>query len=73
VYGEVRPSIKVKDVLRNCERDCSSLGTLNHLVIMGGVNDTARNKTKNYSKNLGKCMLPKTVRMLLTIYQPGII
>jgi hypothetical protein len=51
VYGEVRPSIKVKDVLRNCERDCSSLGSPNHIVIMGGVNDIARNETKNCIKN----------------------
>jgi hypothetical protein len=46
VYGEVRPSATIKGVL-NCERDCSSLGSWDHVVIMGGANDIARNETKN--------------------------
>jgi lysophospholipase L1-like esterase len=50
MYGEVRPSTKVKDVLKNCERDCSSLGSWDHVVIMGGANDITQNETKNFIK-----------------------
>jgi hypothetical protein len=47
VFGEVRPSAKIRDVLKNCERDCSILGPKDHVVIMGGANDIAKNETKN--------------------------
>jgi hypothetical protein len=57
VYGEVRnSSTKVRDVLRNCGRDCSSLGSQDH-TIMEGANDTARNETKNCMKTLKKTLV----------------
>jgi hypothetical protein len=46
VFGEVRPGAKVKDVVINCVRDCAVLGPKDHVVIMGGANDIARNETK---------------------------
>lgn len=51
VYGEVSPSTKVKDVPKNCERDCSSLGSRDHIVITGSTNDIARNETREFHKN----------------------
>jgi hypothetical protein len=56
VYGEVRPSTKVRDVLRNCGKDCSSL----HTVIMGGANNIARNETKNCMRTLKKTLVTLT-------------
>jgi hypothetical protein len=47
VSGEVRPGAKVKDVLKNCVRDCTVLGPQDHVVIMGGANDISRNETMN--------------------------
>jgi lysophospholipase L1-like esterase len=47
VSGEVRPGAKVKDVLKNCVRDCTILGPQDHVVIMGGANDISRNETRN--------------------------
>lgn len=47
VYDGTSPCVKVKDVLKTCERDCSSLCSWDHAVIMGGVNDIAINETKN--------------------------
>ena len=35
VYGEVRPGAKVKDVLKNCVKECAVLGPQDHVVIMG--------------------------------------
>jgi hypothetical protein len=46
VFGEVRPGAKVKDVLKNCVKDCAVLSPQDHVIIMGGANDTARNETK---------------------------
>jgi hypothetical protein len=45
--GEVRPGAKVKDVLKNCVRDCTVLGPQDHVVIMGGASDISRNETRN--------------------------
>jgi hypothetical protein len=59
VYGEVRNSTKVRDVLRNCGRDCSSLGSQDHTIIEG-ANDTARNETKNCIKTLKKTLAALT-------------
>jgi lysophospholipase L1-like esterase len=47
VSGEVRPGAKVKDVIKNCVRDCTVLGPQDHVVIMGGANDISRNVTRN--------------------------
>jgi hypothetical protein len=47
VSGEVRPGVKIKDVLKNCVRDCTVLGPQDHVVIMGGDNDIYRNETIN--------------------------
>jgi hypothetical protein len=47
VFGEIKPAAKVKDVLKNCVRDCTALGQQDRVVIMGGANDISRNETKN--------------------------
>jgi hypothetical protein len=47
VFGEVRPSAKIRDVLKNCDSNCSILGPQDHVVIMGGANDIAKKETKN--------------------------
>jgi lysophospholipase L1-like esterase len=46
----------VKEVLKNCVRDCAVMGPQNHVVIMGGANDISRNETKNCINTL-KCTL----------------
>jgi hypothetical protein len=56
VFGEVRPGAKVKDVLKNCVRDCTEMGPQNHRVIMGGANDTARNETRNCINTLKRTL-----------------
>jgi hypothetical protein len=47
MFGEIRPGAKVKDVLKNCVRDCTALDPQDHVVIMGGANDISRIETKN--------------------------
>jgi hypothetical protein len=58
VSGEVRPGAKVKDVLKNCVRDCTVLGPQDHVVIMGGANDISRNETINCINTLKSTLCP---------------
>jgi hypothetical protein len=58
VSGEVRPGVKVKDVLKNCVRDCTALGPQDHFVIMGGANDISRIETINCINTLKTTLCP---------------
>jgi hypothetical protein len=66
---ELRPSAEVKDlkdVLMNCERDFSSLGSWYHLVIMRGASDIPRNEM-NYIKTIKETFAAPTCMNVVLI------
>jgi hypothetical protein len=72
VYSKVRPTLhyivrstKVEDVLKNCERDCSS-----QVAIMGGANDIARNETKNCINTLKRTLATLTCMNVVVLNIP---
>ena len=70
VYGEVRPGAKVKDILKNCVKECAVLGPQDHVVIMGGANDIFRNETKNCITTLKSILSALTSRNLVVLSKP---
>jgi hypothetical protein len=71
VFGEVRPSAKIRDMLINCERDCSILGPQDHVVIMGGANDIAKNETKNCINTLKRTLSALTSTNVVVLNIPS--
>jgi hypothetical protein len=70
VFGEVRPGAKVKDVLKNCVRDCAEMGPQDHSVIMGGANDIARNETRNCINTLKRTVSALTCTNVVVLNIP---
>jgi lysophospholipase L1-like esterase len=70
VFGEVRPSAKIRDVLKTCERECSMLGPQDHVVIMGGANDIAKNETKNCINTLKRTLSALTSTNVVVLIIP---
>jgi hypothetical protein len=69
--GEVRPGAKVKDVLKNCVRDCTVLGPQDHVVIMGGANDISRNESKNCINTLKTTLSALTYTNVMVLNIPA--
>jgi lysophospholipase L1-like esterase len=57
-------------MLKNCERDCSILGPQDHVVIMGGANDMAKNETKNCINTLKKTLSALTSTNVVVLNIP---
>jgi hypothetical protein len=70
VFAEVRPGAKVKDVLKNCVRDCSVRGPQDHAVIIGGANDISRNETKNCINTLKRTLSAVTSTYVMVLNIP---
>jgi hypothetical protein len=68
--SEVRPSVKIRDVLKNCERDCSILGPQDHVVIMGGANHIAKKETKNCINTLKRTLSALTSTNVVVLNIP---
>jgi hypothetical protein len=71
VCGEVRLGAKVKDVLKNCVRDCTALGPQDHVVIMGGATDISRNETINCINTLKSTLSALTSTNVVVLNIPA--
>ena len=71
VFGEVRPRAKIRDVLKNCERDCSILGPQDHVVTLGEAKDIAKNETKNCINTLKRTLSALTSTNVVVLNTPA--
>jgi hypothetical protein len=71
VFGEVRPSAKIRDALKNWERDRSILRPQDHVVIMGGANAIAKNETKNCINTLKRTLSALTSTNVVVLNTPA--
>jgi hypothetical protein len=70
VYGEVRPSAKVNEVLKNCVRDCADLGPQDCAVIIDEANDIDRNETKDCINTLKITLMALTCSNVIVLNIP---